>query len=149
MYPCVCVSGTNKPLSTHYPTTMAPPPPNGLRGDMYSITTTGFHRRNSGAWTATTIPSSSSTITCTQSPLSSSALPPVWKRRRPSNHRLPLTHDRPTRSRSFFSKYDRRWRWWHVLFVLMVLLGVIQFVGVLVGSRLLHSKTASIRIGKK
>lgn len=131
---------------------MAPPPPNGLRGDMYSITTTGFHRRNSGAWTATTtIPSSSSsTITCTQAPLtSSSALSPVWKRRRPSNHRLPLTHDRPTRARSFFSKYDQRWHWWHVLFALMILLGVIQFVGVLVGSRLLHNKTASIRIGKK
>ncbi|CDS06183.1 hypothetical protein LRAMOSA08711 [Lichtheimia ramosa] len=127
---------------------MVPPPPNGLRGDMYSITTTssGFHRRNSGAWT-TTIPSSTSTITCTQSPLTPSTVSPVWKRRRPStNYRLPVSHDRTSRSRSFFSKYDRRWRWWHVLFALMILLGVIQFIGVFVSSHLLHSKTASIRI---
>lgn len=130
---------------------MVPPPPNGLRGDMYSITTTssGFHRRNSGAWT-TTIPSSTSTITCTQSPLTPSTISPVWKRRRPStNYRLPVSHDRTSRSRSFFSKYDRRWRWWHVLFALMILLGVIQFIGVFVSSHLLHSKTASIRIGKE
>lgn len=130
---------------------MVPPPPNGLRGDMYSITTTssGFHRRNSGAWT-TTIPSSTSTITCTQSPLTPSTISPVWKRRRPStNYRLPVSHDRTSRSRSFFSKYDRRWRWWHVLFALMILLGVIQFIGVFVSSHLLHSKSASIRIGKE
>ncbi|KAI9321229.1 hypothetical protein BX666DRAFT_1850698 [Dichotomocladium elegans] len=75
---------------------------------------------------------------------------PAWQRRGSSpSYRLSLSHKTPSPSQQPYSKYSRRWRWWDILFMLVVLLGLVQFFGVLWGNTLLSQKRSSIRIALK
>lgn len=58
----------------------------------------------------------------------------------------------PKRSRtgtsSFFSRYDKKWRWWHFLSTLIVLLGVLEAAALVTGYTFLRGQSSTVRIGK-
>ncbi|KAI8089967.1 uncharacterized protein BX664DRAFT_359447 [Halteromyces radiatus] len=60
-------------------------------------------------------------------------------------------YNTPTTSHSkesphLFIQYDKRWRWWHILFLIIVLIGLIELILILVGYIFLHFKSSPIRI---
>ncbi|ORY98886.1 hypothetical protein BCR43DRAFT_488334 [Syncephalastrum racemosum] len=58
-------------------------------------------------------------------------------------YRLPLTqYDRT----HYFSKYDRRWRWWNIAFIFMFLFALFEAGALLFGGALLHRQPPPIRI---
>ncbi|KAI8147904.1 hypothetical protein BJV82DRAFT_507151 [Fennellomyces sp. T-0311] len=50
------------------------------------------------------------------------------------------------RAGTFFSRYDRKWRWWHYLMLLIFVFGSFQLVALITGYRILHGQPAAVRI---
>lgn len=48
-----------------------------------------------------------------------------------------------------FSRYDRKWRWWHYLTLLLIVFGVFQALALITGSKVLHGQQPALRIGKE
>ena len=60
-----------------------------------------------------------------------------------SSHRSSLAQDE-----KLYTKYDRRRRWWHILFAAFGVLCFVQLVGTFVVGTIICNKLGSIRIGK-
>ncbi|KAI9497308.1 hypothetical protein BDB00DRAFT_805914 [Zychaea mexicana] len=121
---------------------MAPPPPNNVDAKTFNMTAPTYRRSGSGG--AGPFAPSSATATYTTKST------PAWQRRHFSNHRLPLSYNEKGsnsgRIHNFFARYCRRWRWWNVLCLLILALGLIQLAAVFVGGALLHRQPPPIRI---
>ncbi|CAO3612185.1 unnamed protein product [Cunninghamella blakesleeana] len=52
----------------------------------------------------------------------------------------------PLNTSPFFSKYDKKWQWWHYLSIFILIVGFVQFIILTLGYRILHSQSSPIRI---
>ncbi|KAI8339704.1 hypothetical protein BC941DRAFT_421224 [Chlamydoabsidia padenii] len=67
--------------------------------------------------------------------------------RRPQFSPLPtLNRQTTTGSSPFFTKYDKRWRWWHILFLVILVIALVEAILMLVGYIFIHLQPPSIRI---
>lgn len=48
----------------------------------------------------------------------------------------------------YLNKYDRRWKWWHILILLLLFFAFVELTVVVVGYALLHDQPQPISIGK-
>lgn len=90
-------------------------------------------------------------ITCPPSPSSTATFTATkTKQRTSTTQRLPLNaySSTPPSSLPFFSKYDKKWRWWHYLSFVILLVCLLESFALSLGYRFLHEQASPIRIGK-
>lgn len=105
---------------------MAPPPPNNV--DKYTVVSPYMHNSVS-----------TGTTTYTKSWTSN--------RRRFPSYRLAVTDDHA--AKVFYLRHGQKRRWWHLVALLMAVLGLVELLCVLFGAALLYDRPSPIRIGKK
>ncbi|KAI8341145.1 hypothetical protein BC941DRAFT_391157 [Chlamydoabsidia padenii] len=106
------------------------PPPHTLSLPLATHTSPSTHLRRGS--TTTTV------ITCPPSPSTAS-------KTKQQTQRLPL-NTLSSSSLPLFSKYDKKWRWWHYLSIVILLVCLLESFALSLGYRLLHEQSSPIRI---